>query len=454
MSATSWRLAAVLGLILCLGLCGVQSKEYKFIADRIQIRNRHVIVDHQPLKNNTLVYAACGIPHERESMNCSVALMSYHTPAGPNNIARKACQVLRRAPEGSYIMQDFQLKLLFSDYVIFMWTERSIKEDDQTLARQLFYRTIDMSNCKSIEKKIDFLAHSRPINVDDFYVVPYQETFDLYFNNETLCRNMMCGLTQNKRGKIINGPVPTYLPSDQFRYENFLYPVKPISAAWGLFILSKQLRLVSSNAGEIKYLMDYPTGLQGQAVSSNNGYLGTCWLPSFYTSPLRNNRNVLNCKQFDSQGNQAMDFTLAQESLNFDNYLALSNLRNGGMLLLTTSCTGHCQSKDTMILDAYKIRNNQIKRVFRLPNKAAARATNHCTSFKDVRAEIFEKDNGQLCWSIFCQQVDLEVNETKAAVVSMCAQVTDAELDAEQQEAIRVPEERLPRMFTPGIRNL
>lgn len=273
MSATMWRFAAVLGL-LCLGFGNVLSREYKFIADRIEIHNRHVIVDHQPLKNNTLVYAACGIPPEREFMNCSVTLMSYHTPNSPNNIARKACQVFRQAPKDSYIMQDFQLKLLFSDYVIFMWTERLTKEDERTSARQLVYRTLDMSTCKSIEKKIDFVAHTRPINVDDFYVVPYQETFDLYFNNETLCHNKMCGLTQNKRGKIINGPVPTFLPSDQFRYENFVYAVKPISAAWGLFILSKQLRLVSSNAGEIKYLMNYPTGLQGQAFSCNNGYLG------------------------------------------------------------------------------------------------------------------------------------------------------------------------------------
>ncbi|XP_003425494.1 uncharacterized protein LOC100679165 isoform X2 [Nasonia vitripennis] len=429
MSATSWRLAAVLGLILCLGLCGVQSKEYKFIADRIQIRNRHVIVDHQPLKNNTLVYAACGIPHERESMNCSVALMSYHTPAGPNNIARKACQVLRRAPEGSYIMQDFQLKLLFSDYVIFMWTERSIKEDDQTLARQLFYRTIDMSNCKSIEKKIDFLAHSRPINVDDFYVVPYQETFDLYFNNETLCRNMMCGLTQNKRGKIINGPVPTYLPSDQFRYENFLYPVKPISAAWGLFILSKQLRLVSSNAGEIKYLMDYPTGLQGQAVSSNNGYLGFCWIT--------HDVNQLNCTQFNSLGEQTMRFALGQNYHRFGSWLGVSNPKSGGMLLLTSNCNDQswCDSNtDAVQFNLYKVEQSRQGYAIGLIEQFSGI---DCNYVRDVKTEIFEQDNGDICFVFACLVREGEAGDAHFYVKSKCVDASSAESSIQRSERAR-----------------
>lgn len=89
-----------------------------------------------------------------------------------------------------------------------------------------------------------------------------------------------------------------------------------------------------------------------------------------------------------------------------------------------------------------------------MPNKAAPTTPNHCTSFKDIRAEIFEKDNGEVCWSIFCQQVNLENNEIKAAVVSTCAKVTDAELDAEHQETICTTEECLPKVFASNFKNL
>jgi hypothetical protein len=233
-----------------------------------------VVLDHQPIMNNTLIYAACSAETDESTMICTVILESFPMST---EIYKKACEIKYQASKDTVINKDYiQLKLLYDKSVIFMWSEKLFSNNDLSLSvHNLIYRVIDMSSCKIVETRIPYdVSPLLRTDIDDFYVVAYANTFDVFFSNNSLCGNKMCGQTHDLNGNLINGPVASYLPVKFFRKPVFVYPAKSRSPFMGHFLLSSKFYLVSTYYGKITELMDYPFGIDALAFSCENGFLG------------------------------------------------------------------------------------------------------------------------------------------------------------------------------------
>lgn len=225
--------------------------------------DQEIILDHQPIKDNHVLYGVCNITANRQIMSCSIILKTLIPGFGfESKICRMNYQTIQEIGKGQ-----FQLKLLYKYEVLFMWTVLNSTEE------HLIFRTFSMVDCRHSEHQITHEPERAYSGTDAFHVVSYEDTFDLFYRNTSLCNSRMCGQTHGHDGKVINGPVPSYLPVEYFQESTFICPAMPGTSAKGHYVFSPQLRLVSSNAGLVKQLIN-PEGFDAVAVSSDAGLLG------------------------------------------------------------------------------------------------------------------------------------------------------------------------------------
>lgn len=244
------------------------SEGKNYFQEKHKYSNLEIILDHQPIKDNQILYGICNITKHRQTMNCSIILKTFMG----NGFKTKACPLQYQTDQVKQVGKNqFQLKLLYENKVLFMWTDHS---QNDPKVQHLVFRILDMLDCKYTETKI---THDQTEEIDPgtdaFHVVSYDKTFDLFFRNKSLCGDKMCGQTYGLDGKIINGPVSSYIPSEFFQGSTFLCPAKPGTSAKGHYVFSPTVRLVSSRAGMVKEIVD-PRSIDAVAVSTDAGVVG------------------------------------------------------------------------------------------------------------------------------------------------------------------------------------
>lgn len=262
---------------LLILIATASAEENNAFEEKNTYTNLEIVLDHQPIKINRVAYATCNITNHRQSMNCTVFLKTFSSEAG---FKTQSCQVTYQTENDHEILKNqFQLKPLHEDHILFMWSDQG-----KTKVQNLVFRTLSMQKCGFSETR---MTHDVPGKIyagtDPFHVVSYgRSTFDVFFRNESLCGDKMCGQTYNLDAKVVNGPVASYIPAEYFQESTFMCPAKPGSSVKGHYVFSPKLRLVSSRGGLVKELVD-PKGIDAVAVSTDAGLVGKYFFSSLHS---------------------------------------------------------------------------------------------------------------------------------------------------------------------------
>ena len=271
MSLISWTPVAI--FLICLSAFTLAADE-DFLERSTTFQQQEMVFDHQPLKDNNLAFGGCEVSQPRRDMNCTLYLESISTN---NEHQLRMCVVNYQVEGMREIDHEFQLKLMFEDRVVFAWLDKPENDRDIYQLQQLVFYTVNMHRCTHTETKIKIPHKREATSIDDFFFVPYHDTFDVFYANKRLCKDKVCGRTHNKDGLLINGPVPSYVPAEFLNANVATFvPVRNKSPAMGHFLLSEKFRLISSRYGQVKELMDLPRDIEGQTFSSEHGYMSEC----------------------------------------------------------------------------------------------------------------------------------------------------------------------------------
>ena len=273
MTATMLSRKAVtfVAALLCL-LAVVTTEQVRQSQVRKTFDNEEVILDNNPVQNNTLLYGTCRYGIYRHDMKCKIILEKFNSCSA---IANKTCELnLVNVNEERRFGDLFHLAQLNNESVIFAYASENI---DDTMSKNytMTFRILHISTCKeSTETNIDFGSEEPKL-----YFVSYSDTFDLFYENKTLCGNTMCGQTHDCDGDLINGPVPSFLSSSLFHNESHhptIYPVRFQSSMMGHYVISDKIRLVSSYGGTTTDLLSPSSKLFTFAPSRYNNYIFNC----------------------------------------------------------------------------------------------------------------------------------------------------------------------------------
>ncbi|OXU26975.1 hypothetical protein TSAR_008796 [Trichomalopsis sarcophagae] len=147
--------------------------------------------------------------------------------------------------------------------------------------------------------------------------------------------------------------------------------------------------------------------------------------------------NQLNCTQFNSLGEQTMRFALGQNYHRFGSWLGVSNPKSGGMLLLTSNCNDQswCDSNtDAVQFNLYKVEQSRQGYAIGLIEQFSGI---DCNYVRDVKTEVFEQDNGDICFVFACLVREGEAGDAHFYVKSKCIDASSAESSIQRSERAR-----------------
>lgn len=262
-----WSLIATIGL-LCLLSCST------FAADEppmnilkksnVYFGDSEIVLDEQPIYKNSFVYAVCSADRFREDMNCSVVLRFF---PDAKRIEEMSCTNRLKAIKSRQIGTQFQLKKLFGNFVAFVWSDEEKLQSD-VAKKHLVLNVIDMKNCQS--HNYDFET-----SMEDFQIVVYKQTFDVYYHDKRRCGHFMCGESFNWNGKVLNGPATSYLPSEYFAGNTKMCSVRSNSSSMGHYVITaNEFHLVAADYGKRMLMGPLPIDAQVAVYACNEDFLG------------------------------------------------------------------------------------------------------------------------------------------------------------------------------------
>lgn len=132
-----------------------------------------------------------------------------------------------------------------------------------------------------------------------------------------------------------------------------------------------------------------------------------------------------------------MRYALGHNYHKFGCWLAVSNSKNGGMFLITSNCNDQswCESNmDAVQFNLYKVEQSTQGYVIGLIEQFNGI---DCNYVRDVKTEIFELDNGDICFSFACHVQEGEGGDAHFYVKSRCLSVSNAESSIQRSKMDR-----------------
>ncbi|XP_058796436.1 uncharacterized protein LOC131667183 [Phymastichus coffea] len=380
--------------LLCLGSRYAGSStlkmKYSYSSDY------EIVLDERSVKDNSLVYSACIVGEFRKELNCSITLFSF---PDAKIIGESTCP-------GNYLVADkvrnitkeFQLRRLFGDYVAFVWAD---EDQDDTDKKRLVLSIVNMSSCERTD-------HEFQTQIEQFHIVVYEQTFDVYYRDKQYCGNFLCGKTFDRRSRVINGPATSYLPSEYFYNSTRMCSVKADAASKGHFVITPNtFNLVSSYYGKKIEMGAVPFDARVATYDCSREYLGYCWLT--------HTKRIVNCEQFNRAGRRILS---AVENLNYDpgTWMAMRNLGPHDLLIMTNECSGLDSCTGGHVKFHVLRKPVDLNRAVDLYQLSGL----ECGSAVAISSEVVQREDDRVCATVACHDVAVGGADQSISFLSRC----------------------------------
>ncbi|XP_011495179.1 PREDICTED: uncharacterized protein LOC105360086 [Ceratosolen solmsi marchali] len=307
-------------------------KEWTFQGYRVFKYSRDIATD-----DNSFLYAVCTEDKLPAEMNCNVTI---ETPILPwSNTSRiESCDLNLIGSGDGELRQEVtgivSVERLSKDRVIVVWWER--RRNSQYQIQNIKVSLVRMANCTNRILTFPVNAAGRVLLSN---VLVYPTGFDVVVSHKASCVNSStCRLSHDLEGQRVGEPV-AFVSNFDAVYTQLISPTSPDK---GLYLSGADIDAWTFRAMHVSSIgvetnlviarVPDPRKIQ-RATSNAHELYGICLMVD----------GRIRCAQFDAQAHTKLDTYIGVPG-NIQ-WLAVHNIANGGLLLLTGHCKSHkCRS--------------------------------------------------------------------------------------------------------------